>query len=120
MLNRPIDATGSAAAKSGLASPFDLGRQPTEAMVSMQKELLDAYQQIGCAWLVRVQSEVDLWAALAAKLAATRSVPEALKAYQECVAQRMQMVAEDGRRISENCQEIVSKITRSLSNVGSS
>ena len=120
MLNRSVDASDSVTAKSGPASSFNFAGRPTEAMVNIQKDLLDAYEQIGRVWLARVQSEVELWTGLAAKLTATRSVPDALGAYQECVAQRMQMIAEDGRRIPENCQEIVSKITRSLSNVGSS
>jgi hypothetical protein len=100
MVTKPTDAIGPAAA------------------LNMQKELFDTYGQVGRAWLARVQSEVDLWTKLAAKLAATRSVPEAMGAYQECMVQQMQMIAEDGRRLSENCQEIVNKITRSLSNVG--
>jgi hypothetical protein len=61
-------------------------------------------------------SEVDLWAGLAAKLPKTRSVPEAMQAYQECISQRMQMAAEDGRRLSEDCQKIMQKIRTSLTN----
>jgi len=45
-----------------------------------------------------------------------RSVPEAMQAYQECISQRMQMAAEDGRRLSEDCQKIMQKITTSLTN----
>jgi len=82
----------------------------------MQKELLDAYEQASRAWLARVKSEVDLWSELTTKLAGTRSVPDALGAYQECVAQRMQMAAEDGRRLSDDCQKVLQTITRSLSN----
>jgi hypothetical protein len=62
-------------------------------MVNMQKELLDAYEQASGAWLARVKSEVDLWSELAAKLSATRSMPEALESYQKFVTQRMQMAA---------------------------
>jgi hypothetical protein len=41
---------------------------------------------------------------------------EAMQAYQECISQRMQMAAEDGRRLSEDCQKIMQKITTSLTN----
>ena len=92
------------------------GKEQTEAMLGMQKELLDAYEQASRAWLARVKSEVDLWSELATKLAGTRSVPDALGAYQECVSQRMQMAAEDGRRLSDDCQKVLQTITRSLSN----
>jgi hypothetical protein len=81
----------------------------------MQNELLDVYEQAGRAWLARVKSEVDLWSDLAAKLTATHSVPEAMTAYQQCVAQRLQMAAEDGRRFYDDYQKITHKITDSLS-----
>jgi hypothetical protein len=64
----------------------------------------------------RVKSEVDLWSELAAKLTATHSVPEILQTYQKCVAQRMQMAAEDGRQLYEECQKITKKISGSMSN----
>jgi hypothetical protein len=59
------------------------------------------------AWLSRIKSEVDLSSGLATKLAATRSAPEALGAYQECLAQRIQMAAEDWRRLSDDCQKVM-------------
>jgi|SRR6516162_5519363 hypothetical protein len=107
MVSRPADAS---------TSSFKLGKEQTEAMLSMHKEVLDAYEQASRAWLARVKSEIDLWSGLAAKLSATRSVPEAMSAYQECVAQRMQMAAEDGQRLLNDCQKITQQITRSLSN----
>jgi hypothetical protein len=67
------------------------------AMHDAQKQLFGAYEEASRAWLARMQSEVDLWTGLAAKLTATRSVPEAVAAYQECVTQRMKMAAEDGQ-----------------------
>jgi hypothetical protein len=99
--------------------PFlKLGKEQTEALLTMQKELLGTCDQSSRAWLARVKSEVDLWSELAKKLSGTRSAPEALGAYQECVARRMQMAAEDGRRLSDDCQKIMQTITRSLSNGG--
>src|SRR6266545_8165038 len=88
------------------STPFPkLGKEQTEAMLGMQKELLEACEQASRAWLARVKSEVDLWSELAAKLSSTKSPPEALEAYRECVAQRMQMAAEDGQRLMEDCQK---------------
>jgi hypothetical protein len=106
---------GPAAAAVGPESLLKLGREQTEATFKIQKEVLEAYEEASRAWLARVQSEVDLWSQLASKLAATRSVPEALGAYQESVAQRMQMAAEDGKRMSEDCRGIMNKIAGSLS-----
>ena len=104
MASKPIDAS------------MPLVKEQTEAMLSMQKELLDSYAQSSRAWLARVKTEVDLWSDLAKKLSATQSVPDVVGAYQQCVAQRMQMAAEDGRRLYDDCQKITQTITRSLSN----
>src|SRR3974377_1517012 len=87
----------------------------SSTMLNLQKELLDAGEQASRAWLARVKSEVDLWSELARKLSKTRSVPEALEAYQTCVAQRMQMAADDGRQLFNECQKITQKIHQSLS-----
>jgi hypothetical protein len=95
---------------------FKVGSEQTDAMIAMQKDLLETYEQASSASMARMKSEVDLWSGLGAKLMATRSIPEALETYQKCVAQRMQMAAEDGRRLFEECQKIAQKITRSMSN----
>jgi hypothetical protein len=105
MVNR-TDPTGSPR-----GTPFNFGEGRADALVNLQRELLKAYEQAGRAWLARVQSELDLWSQLAAKLPTTRSLPEAMQAYQG-----MQMAADDGRRLSEDCQKIMQKITTSLSN----
>jgi len=104
MTAKPIDAS----------TPFPkFSPEQTEAMLGVQKELLEACEQASRAWLARIKSEVDLWSGLATKLAATRSAPEALGAYQECLAQRMQMAAEDWRRLSDDCQKVMQTITQS-------
>jgi hypothetical protein len=84
----------------------------TNAATNLQKELLDAYEQANRAWLERVKSEMELWSELATKLSTTRSVPEALGVYQKSMAQRMQMAAEDGRKLFDECRNITQKITR--------
>ena len=109
---KSTDPTRSAAGMPG----FELGAERSEAMLTLQRELLGAYEEASRAWLARVQSEVDLWSGLGAKLSATRSVPEAVAAYQECVAQRMKMAAEDGQRLADECQKSMNKISRAFSN----
>jgi Phasin protein len=107
MVGKPTDAP----------MPFlKAGKEQNEAILGVHKELLEAYEQASRAWLARVKSEVDLWSQLAAKLAATRSGPEAMQACQESVTQRMQMAAEDARRMYDDCQKIMSKIGQSFGN----
>ena len=111
MINKPSDAT---------TSFLKAGKEQTGAMVAMQNELLKAYERASCDWMARAKSETDLWSNLAAKLMATRSIPEALESYQNCVAQRMQMAAEDGRRLLEECQKITQKSLSNGWSIGSS
>ncbi len=106
-----MDTKSSGPAGLGPESFFKFG---PEATLGIQKELLEAYEQASRAWLARVQSEIELWSDLANKLTTTRSIPDALGAYQESVAQRLQMATDDGRRMATECQEVMDKITRSL------
>jgi Phasin protein len=105
------------AAKSGPAPFLGFGQAQTEAATALQKEFVHAYEDASHAWLARVQSEAVMWSDLATKLAATRTVPEILEAYSQCASQRMQVAAEDGRRLFEQSQQITQKINRSLANV---
>jgi hypothetical protein len=112
--NEAMAATGSAQ-----LSIFKLGKEGTDAMLSMNKEVLDAYDQVSRDWLARITSEVDLWSRLAANLAGTRSVPDAMQLYHECISQRMKMAADDAQQLSDGCGSIIQRISRSMTNGGS-
>ena len=103
------------AGKADTQSFLNWGQERTEAAMGLQKELLAAaYEEASRAWLARVQSEVALWSDLASKLTATRTVPEAIETYTQCVSQRMKMAADDGRLLADEAQKITQKITKSL------
>jgi len=115
----PVDdklTESMAAAESAQTSMFKFGKERTEATLGIQRELLDTYDQASRDWLARVKSESELWSALAAKLAETRSIPDAMRFYQECVSQRLKMAAEDAQRLSNECGSFMQKINRSLTN----
>jgi Phasin protein len=114
-MSKPTDALGMGMPQPAL---FGVGKEQTDAMVNMQKELLAAYEQASRSWLARVKSEMELWSELAEKLGRTQSLPEALGAYQQCVAQRVQMAAEDGQRLFEEYQTLMQKMTRPFSENG--
>ena len=76
-------------------------------MPDVQKDLLDAYQEVCQAWIDRVRSEVQLWSDLAAKLATSRSFPGGLQAYRDCISHRLQMAAEHGQRLLEDGQKMI-------------
>ena len=92
---------------------FDLANESAEAMLRLQTDLLDIYDQARRDWLAQLQSEAELWSGLATKLAGTRSVPDAIKSYQEWISQRVEMAAADAQRLSDECGTIIQKINRS-------
>jgi hypothetical protein len=107
------DTASSAAAKAATPSFLNWGQDGREAAMGLQKAILESYEQASRAWLDRVRSEVSLWSDLANKLSATKSVPEALETYTKSVSQRMQMAADDGRRMVEEAQQISQKFAQS-------
>ena len=94
-------------------STVELANERTEAMLRLQKELLELYDQASRDWLAQLKSEAELWSGLATKLAGTRSVPDAIKSYQEWISQRVEMAAADAQRLSDECGTIMRKINRS-------
>jgi len=116
MAHSTLEGIGRTATESTVTGIMQIGKERTEAMLAVQRELLDGYEEAGRAWIARVKSEVELWSDLAAKLSASASIPEGMEAYRECVSHRMQMAAEDGRRLFEEGQKIIGTLTKSFGN----
>ena len=115
------ERAGSGANAHGMPSwpPSDFlkfGKERTSALLAIQKELLDTYEQASQAWLSRMKSEATLWSELAARLTEIHSLPEALSAYRQTILQRMQMASDDGHRLSDEAQRVIRTITTSLTN----
>ena len=108
------DTIGSQTAKAGTPPFLNWGQ--TDAAMAVQKAFLESCDQASRSWLTRMQSEVSLWSDLANKLSTTQSVPEAVEAYSKCVSQRMQMAADDARQFVDESQQMMQKVTHSLSN----
>ena len=98
----------------GMAQALRFGKERTDAMLNVQKELLDEYEEAGRAWIARVKSEVELWSDLATKLSASHTIPEGLDAYRDCISQRMLMAGEDGKKLFEEGQKIIGTVSKSL------
>lgn len=91
-------------------------REPTEAFAGLQKEFIESYEQASRAWLERVRTEVDLWSQFTGKLAGTRSPSDAAGIYQEWFGEHMKMAAEDSRRLTDNWQHFMVKVSHSFAN----
>jgi uncharacterized protein with PIN domain len=98
------------------AEIVEFGKKHVEALIEMQKNLFEAFQEINQAWLARAQSEASLNSELVAKLTAARTMPETADACQECMGKRMELFVEDSRRILADGQKIMSLSTRFLTN----
>ena len=44
-----------------LGQSFQFGKEQTDALMRLQKELVDAYEQVANRWVSRVKLEVELW-----------------------------------------------------------
>jgi len=104
------------AAEATQSSAFKFGNERAEAMLRLQKELLDRCEQASRDWFIRLKSETELWTGLATKLGETRSVPDAIKLYQECILQRVEMAKADAQRLSDEYGTFMQKVNRSLTN----
>lgn len=102
------------ATKPDMSQFLQFGKGRTEAMLRAQKELLNEYQAATHAWAARVKSEVQLWSDLAAKVTASHSIPEGLEAYRDFASQRFHMAVEDGQRLFDEGQKMMSMLTKSL------
>lgn len=110
------DATASAAPPSTSPFFFNWDRERGEAALNLQKTIMESYEHASRMWLERLQSEIAMWSDMAGKLSATKTLPEALETYSKCVSQRMQMAADDGRRIFDEAQNVTQRVARSLGN----
>jgi hypothetical protein len=115
MSNRATSDANAGGLGAGSAQFLQFGKERSDAMLKVHKEVLDAYQEASQAWVSRVKSEVEFWSELANKLATSRSVPEGMETYRDGISHRMQMAAEDGQRMFEDGQKMIAAVTKSLS-----
>jgi uncharacterized protein with PIN domain len=94
----------------------EIGQKRVEAMMNLQQELFGRFAEFTQAWFARAKSEADLASEFVTKLTAARSVPETATACQECMDKRMEMLAEDSRRLFNDSQKFLHMGTRLLMN----
>jgi DNA topoisomerase VI subunit B len=119
MAERETPAGGSIVpdmAKLLPAELIELGQKQIAATLEVQKEISNAVEQAGRSWTDRLKIEAELASELTAKLASSKSVPEAAQIYQEWMGRRMKLVFDDGQRLMADSQKLMSSFTRALSN----
>jgi phasin protein len=61
----------------------DLGKKQVNALVDMQRDLVDGIEEMSREWAERIKAETDLANEFAGKLSAAKSVPDTVAIYQE-------------------------------------
>lgn len=108
------------AAPSWIPSEFArTGGKPVEALIEMQKQLIDSVDEANRAWLARARLEAVLGIEFVSKLTAARSIPDVATAYRECMTRQLDMLAEDGRRMFDDSKRFLKSGVRFLSTASS-
>jgi hypothetical protein len=100
----------------GLTSLAETGKQRAEAVFKLQTEFSKYLQEANKAWVARVQSEASLASQLASELAAARSIPETTTAWQHWTKRRIELFAEDSRRLLADAEKLMETGGRMLGN----
>jgi hypothetical protein len=83
----------------------EFGKKRIEAIVEIQRELLETFEAINQAWFERARSEASLTSELMSKLSTARTVPETASACRECLGKQMDLLADDSRRFFADSQK---------------
>ena len=78
-----------------------------EAFAQAQSELTRKATEINQYWIGRGQSEAGLASELTSKLATAHSIPDAMTAWQEWSLHRLERMAEDGKHLAADIQEVM-------------
>jgi hypothetical protein len=89
------------------ASLAETGKERAEQMFKLQAEFSKYLQEASKAWLARLQSESSLASQLASELAAARSLPETTTAWQHWTKRRIELFAEDSRRLLADTEKLM-------------
>src|SRR5262249_9324913 len=97
------------------AMPFSLtpsnfltvGKKHLHECVKAHSELLDRFQEANRSWLDRLQSEADLSAAIASKMTAVRSIPDAATVCLEWTNRHMELATVDAKHLLDDTHKIM-------------
>ena len=82
-----------------------IGKKRMEEFVDAQKDLFDDLMQTNWKWIDRFQSETQLASEFFNKVAAARSIPDALSVYQEWTSRRIGMMVDDGEQLAADTRK---------------
>src|SRR5215471_13992020 len=94
----------------------ETARKRIEALLEVQKELMQTLEGINHDVFSRAKKEADIASEFVSKLAGARSIPDATTTYQEWASKEMELLAADGRQMFEHGGKIMQASRRLFSN----
>jgi hypothetical protein len=86
-----------------------VGKRRVEDFIKLQAEFFDDIQKVNQEWLNRVQAEMHLGTQFACKLAAARSVPDAIATYEEWGRCWRDIATEDAKHLFAETQKLMER-----------
>jgi hypothetical protein len=86
-----------------------IGQKRVEEFVDAQKDLLDDLMQTNWKWIDRFQSETQLASEFFTKVAAARTIPDALSVFQEWTSRRIGMMVDDGEQFAADTRKFLER-----------
>jgi hypothetical protein len=102
-------ATQSALIYTTPAELAAIGKKSMEEFVDAQKDLFDDLMRTNWKWIDRFQSETQLASEFFAKVAAARTIPDALSICQEWTSRRIGMMVDDGEQFTADTRKFLER-----------
>ena len=99
---------------SNLSTPYmippefvRMGKKQFEGLAKIQSKMIERLEETNRSWLERMRSEATLASEFATKLTAARSIPETATVYRELASRRLEIAAEDAKRLLADSQKFM-------------
>jgi len=113
MANERVETQAKSAAPNPMFSGSTKG---VEAVAAIQKEFFEALERSNRDWFTRLNEEATLTSDFTKKVTASRSIPDAVAAYQEWATKQMELLTKQSQKIMEDGQNFISKCSRIAGN----
>jgi hypothetical protein len=109
---------GTASSLGSFGIPPELlaaGEKQMQAFTDLQKQMQGVCEEAARYATERVQAEAELARSLGERLSTAKSPTEAAQHYQDWLNRRMQLLAEDGQRVTADAQKLITLSMRAFS-----
>jgi hypothetical protein len=98
------------------ASLGEAGIKRIEDAVSLQKQFVTYLQDVNRNCVEHMQSEAAIASEFGGRLASARSMPDVVAAWQEWTNRRMELLAQDGRQVLKETENLMEAGARVFAN----